>query len=119
MGDKNQHEASRVVMYGNVVDANRAPVIAVLKLRERLKGGQILDMQLVKNAYGKDSRLDVQIQKSEILYLDANKKRTNGWLQSVGLQLPSDTTNYGSIGSIFYPNGYVKMQGVMYQGSVI
>ena len=106
-------------MYGNVVDANRAPVIAVLKLRERLKGGQILDMQLVKNAYGKDSRLDVQIQKSKILYLDANKKRTNGWLQSVGLQLPSDTTNYGSIGSIFYPNGYVKMQGVMYQGSVI
>ena len=114
LGDKNQHEASRVVMYGNVVDANGAPVIAVLELRERLKGGQILDMQLVKNAYGKDNRLDIQIQKSEILYLDTDKKRTNSWLQSVGLQLPSDATSYGSIGSISYPDGYVKMQGVMY-----
>ncbi len=114
LGDKNQHEASRVVMYGNVVDNNGAPVIAVLELRERLKGGQILDMQLIKNAYGKDSRLDVQVKKSEILYLDANKKRTNSWLQGLGLQLPSDTTDYGSIGSISYPNGFVKMQGVMY-----
>ena len=115
LGDKNNHQASRVVMYGSVNDENGAPVIAVLELRERLKGGQILDVQLVKNAYGKDSRLDVQIKKSEILYLDPNKKRTNGWLQGLGLQLPSDTTNYGSIGSISYPNGYVKMDGVMYE----
>ncbi len=101
-------------MYGSVNDENGAPVIAVLELRERQKGGQILDVQLVKNAYGKDNRLDVQIQKSEILYLDPNKKRTDNWLQGLGLQLPSDTTSYGSVGSISYPNGYVKMDGVMY-----
>lgn len=115
LGNKNQHEPSRVVMYGNVTDKNGAPVIAVLELRERMKGGEILDMQLVKNAYGKDNRLDVQVQKSEILYLDPNKKRTNSWLQGLGLRLPSDTTNYGSMSSISYADGYVKMQGVRYE----
>ncbi|MDD3337215.1 MAG: hypothetical protein PHI98_17200, partial [Eubacteriales bacterium] len=115
LGDKNNHQASRVVMYGNVEDENGVPVIAVLELRERQKGGQILDMQLVKNAYGKDSRLDIQVKNSEILYLDPDKKRTNSWLQGLGLQLPSDATNYGSIGSISYPNGFVKMDGVRYE----
>ena len=75
-------------MYGNVVDANRAPVIAVLELRERLKGGQILDMQLVKNAYGKDRRLDVQVKKSEILYLDANKKEPTDGCRASGSNCP-------------------------------
>ena len=36
------------------------------------------------------------------------KTRTNGWLQGLGLQLPSDTTNYGSISSIAYPKIWVK-----------
>ena len=118
LGNKNNHQASRVVMYGSVNDENGVPVIAVLELRERQKGGQILDIQLVKNAYGKDNRLDVQILNSEILYLDPNKKRTNEWLHSLRLQLPSDTTNYGSVGIITYPNGFVKMDGVMYDDLV-
>ena len=32
--------------------------------------------------------------------------------------MPSDTTNYGSVGIITYPNGFVKMDGVMYDDLV-
>lgn len=46
-------------MYGSVNDGNGAYVIAVLELRERQTVGQILEVQLVKKAYGKDNRLDV------------------------------------------------------------
>ena len=34
-------------------DENGAPVFAVVELKPSAKGGQVLDVQLVKNAYGK------------------------------------------------------------------
>lgn len=33
------------------------------------------------------------------------------WLQGLGLQLPSDTTNVGSIGTITYNDGKVNIEG--------
>lgn len=48
------------------------------------------------------------------MYLNPDKNRTNSWLQGLGLQLPSDTTRYGSIGSILYDGNYVKLMGVPY-----
>lgn len=111
---KNKQEASRIVAYGNVYDENGAPVLAVVELKPRAKGGQVLDVQLVKNAYGKNHGLAEQFEKSDVMYLNPDKNRTNSWLQGLGLQLPSDTTRYGSIGSILYDGNYVKLMGVPY-----
>lgn len=111
---KNKQEASRIVAYGNVYNENGAPVLAVVELKPRAKGGQVLDVQLVKNAYGKNHGLAEQFEKSDVMYLNPDKNRTNSWLQGLGLQLPSDTTRYGSIGSILYDGNYVKLMGVPY-----
>lgn len=38
------------------------------------------------------------------MYLDANKKRTDSWLQSLGLQLPPLDHQYGSIREVKFSN---------------
>ncbi len=63
MAPKNKQEASRIVAYGNVYDENGAPVLAVVELKPSAKGGQVLDVQLVKNAYGKKHGLAEQFEK--------------------------------------------------------
>ena len=73
------------------------PVITAIELRS---DGEIKDYTVVTSAYEKD--LDYLISNSDILYLDPNKKRTDNWLQQLGLQLPSLVTQYGSIGKITY-----------------
>ncbi len=55
------------------------------------------------------------IQNSDLIYLNPDRKRTENWMQSVGLQLPSDATAFGSIGTITYPNGEVKIEGIPYK----
>ena len=50
---------------------------------------------------------------SEILYVDQDKKRTDGLLQCVGRQLPSDATFIGSIGTITYTDSDVNISGVI------
>lgn len=73
-------------------------------------------MNVIASAYGKDSNPEGFIQNSELLYLDPDKKRTNNWLNAVGLQLPSVASiHYGSIGSITYQDGKIKIVGVPYE----
>lgn len=64
MAPKNKQEASRIVAYGNVYDENGAPVFAVVELKPSAKGGQVLDVQLVKNAYGKTMGLQSNLKKA-------------------------------------------------------
>ena len=45
-------------------------------------------------------RLRRFIKGSDVLYIDPDKSRADNWFQGVGLQLPSDKTNYGSMGNI-------------------
>lgn len=111
---KNRQEPSRVVVYGTINSAEGDPVLAVLELKEREKGGQVLDVQVVKNAYAKDHDIQGQFENSEIMYLDSDKNRTDTWLQGARLQLPLDATHYGSMGSISYTGNYVKLQGTPY-----
>lgn len=112
---KSHNSESRVVLFGAVYDAHGAPVTAILELQPTDKGGQLLNMNVVVSAYGKDSSPVQFIEQSELLYLDPDKNRTEKWMQSVGLQLPSDATIFGSIGTITYPDGKVKIDGVPYQ----
>ena len=45
---------------------------------------------------------------------NVNKKRTKSWMQGLGLQLPSDATALGSIGSVTYKEGKVKIDSTPY-----
>ncbi|WP_418830844.1 LPD23 domain-containing protein, partial [Ruminococcus sp.] len=99
---------SRLTMFGEVYDLNGKPVMAVLELSPvNAKGEIMLDEIKLVSAYGKDG-IQSFINKSEILYIDADKKRTNSWLTQNRLQLPLGQTNYGSIKSITYPEGNVN-----------
>lgn len=111
---KSQNSNSRITMFGEVRDSKGNLVLAVLELEPTARDGRILNMNVVASAYGKDSNPKGFVKNSELLYLDANKNRTKRWLQSVGLQLPSDTTSLGSIGTITYKDGKVNIQGVPY-----
>ena len=125
---KSQNSDSRLAIFGEVTDKNGALVTAILELQPTNKGGQILDMSVIASAYGKDSNPAGFIMNSGLVYIDANKKRTKSWLQGLGLQLPSDTAKQrdafglqspsvapatlGSVGSITYPDGKVKIDSV-------
>jgi len=72
-------------------------------------------VNVVASAYGKNNDPKRFVEQSDLLYLDPNRNRTKSWMQSVGLQLPSDTNAFGSIGSITYQDGIVKIVGVPYK----
>ncbi len=110
---KSKNADSRMVMFGEITDNAGKPVTAVLELMPTSRDGRVLDLNVIASAYGKD-HIKNFIESSDLLYLDPNKNRTDTWLQSVGLQLPSDTTTYGSIGTITYHDGEVKISGVPY-----
>lgn len=85
---------SRLTMCGEVYDLNNHPVMAVIELNPtNAKGEIMLDEIKLVSAYGKDN-LQGLINKSDILYVDSNKKRTDDWLTQNRLQLPLGQTNH-------------------------
>lgn len=112
---QSKSSGSRLAIFGEVQDANGAPVTAILELQPTNKGGELLDMNVIASAYGKDSSPANFIQSSGLVYLDPNKNRTKSWLQGLGLQLPSDTVAFGSVGSVSYQDGKVKIESVPYR----
>lgn len=110
---ESKQSSSRLVIFGTVTDTNGTPVTAILELQPTNKGGQILNMNIIASAYGKDNTRGL-VESSGLVYIDPNKTRTKSWMQSVGLQLPSDATILGSVGSITYPNGKIKIESVPY-----
>nr|DAI42796.1 MAG TPA: hypothetical protein [Caudoviricetes sp.] len=103
--------SDRITVFGEAKDKNGAPVLAVVEINPKDKNGDIIDLNIINNSYGKDHGLQKFLENSTFLYLDPNKKRTSAWLQGLRLQLPSDPTMYGSISSIAYENGEVKVNG--------
>ena len=91
---KSLQKGSRVVLCGEVYDLNNKLVIAILELNPtNAKGNISLDEIKLVSAYGKDN-LQSLINRSNILYVDKNKKRTDNWLTQNRLQLPLGQTNY-------------------------
>lgn len=109
---ESKQSSSRIAVFGEVTDSSGNPVTAILELQPTGMGGEIMDMNVVASAYGKDGNPARFIQSSGVLYLDPNKTRTERWLHSIGLQLPSGLTTLGPIGSITYQNGKVKMESI-------
>ena len=100
---QSQTVANRITIYGETVDADGTPVLVAMELKPQDKKGEILDFAKIASAYGKNNAQQL-IDNSDILYIDPNKKRTDGWLGLLRLQLPSRLANYGSIGSITLVN---------------
>lgn len=101
---------SRVVLYGTMKAQNGEPVMAVLDLRPSENGFVLDDMQKVNSAYTKKNPANF-VASSDVLYAD--KKRTVPLLRQFGLTITSrELLRNGSIGSISYKNGVVKLDGV-------
>ena len=110
---------SRITMFGEVYDIDGLPIMTVLELAPKnRKGTAYLDIIKITSTHSRKSKnpnkpADItqtqsMIDTSDILYVEPNKKRTDNWLTLNRLQLPLSVTNYGSIKSVTYPDGYVN-----------
>ena len=109
---------SRLTLFGEVYDANNSPVLAVLELNPTGKTGNALNILKVASAYGKDTNPQRLIDRSEILYVDPNKKRTRNWLTVNRLQLPLPSSSYGFSNTIKpQSTGNVKQNNAQTSGN--
>jgi hypothetical protein len=99
-------------IFGEIYDKNGAPVTAILELLPTDKGLKPIDLNIIASAYGKDTNPAGFIKSSDVLYIDPDKSRADNWFQGLGLQLPSDKTNYGSMGNIEYSKDKINIKGV-------
>lgn len=97
----------RITMFGELADADGAPVLVVLEL-EPTKDHR-LNMEVIKiaSAYGKDTSPQKLLDESRVLFVDPNKNRTQTWLKLYKLQLPS-SAKYGLNGRVTYKNASVN-----------
>lgn len=103
---------SSIVVFGELKADNGDDVMAAIELTPRRGGNSVVEFSLITSAYSRSKgNLQNLLTKSEILYLDANKKRTDTWLMSLGVQFPSDQPAYGSMGSIRYEGEKVNISG--------
>ncbi len=105
---QSQTAVNRVVIIGEIIGKSdyseeMQPVLAALELKP---SGEISNYTVMTGAYPKE--VQNLFDTSDILYIDPNEKRTNAWLQSHGLQLPSYVTQYGSIDNVTYVDKDVK-----------
>lgn len=107
---------SRIVVVGNVTDANGAPVLCVMDLApgtgtDRKLGLQ--DFNKVSSAYPKDVNPRGFLEKSNVLYAEPDMEKTGAALSAFGFKLATSAPgSTGVIGSITYENGDVKIKGV-------
>lgn len=97
----------RLTLFGEVYDAENNPVLAVLELNPVSAKGKSLNLIKIASAYGKDTNPQGLINKSKIVYIEQNKKRTNNWLKLNRLQLPL-VNQSGSNNSITKTNNTVN-----------
>ena len=110
---KSQTVPTRLVIFGDVVDGRGIPVVVAIELQPRDKRENVLlDLNVINSAYAKDTKIQDFIMRGETLYIDGENNRAEVFLQNLRLQLPSDASHFGSIGSITYKNGAVNIHGV-------
>lgn len=114
---------TRLVLFGSVRARNGQPVLVVLDLRPVENGLAINDMQKVNSAY---ARKNVMNYLNGSYVLHADKNRTIPLLRNIEKQKnqigsssnrlartgPEELLRYGSMGSITYENGTVKLEGI-------
>lgn len=86
---------SRIVLSGEVYDADNFPVVVILELEPKGKEGIILDEIKLVSAYGKKN-MENLVLTSNILYLTKDNKKINRWTKCTGLQLPFGSSSVDS-----------------------
>lgn len=98
-----------IVLFGDVYTSGGKPVMLSLLLNPKNKSGEILDYAVITSTYGRrTNNIQNLLDSSQIYYVNEDKNRTDGWLQALGLQLPSAVTKLGSVGKIADLNGNVN-----------
>lgn len=108
---KSETVENSITVWGEIYDRKtNNPIMVAIKLNAKTKTGVVSNFAVITSAYKRPiSQLQNFLNKAEnILYLDDNKKRTNDWLQSLGLQLPPLVHQYGSIHTISQQDDSVK-----------
>jgi hypothetical protein len=105
---QSKQKGSRVVLFGEVYEANNWPVLAVLELYPTTRKGYTLDVIKIATAYGRVGNSQNLIDTSKIIYVDPDKNRTDSWLKDNRLQLPFGPENYGSIDMVSYADAPVN-----------
>jgi len=86
------------------------PVLVSMELLPTNRSGNaILDFSVITSAYAKEA-LQTYLSENSILYIDPDKKRTKSWLSLNRLQLPLGENKLGSVRSITYSGGKVKIE---------
>ncbi len=98
---------SRVVISGELYDADNNPVVVILELEPKGKRGLVLDEIKVTSAYGKESMQNL-VNTSVIRYINPDNTKTSRWLKCTRLQLPFGSTSADSMESIPSNNNVVK-----------
>lgn len=99
-----------ITLLGEVY-SDGVPVMVAMQLKPKGNSGRVLNLIKISSAY-ENSKVQGLIDSSDILYVDANKNRTDTWLRALGLQLPSGLTEYGSINNVTYYDDVVKIENV-------
>ena len=114
-------DSGSVTVLGEVYGTNSVPVMVALKFKNVGQRNTLEDYSVVTSAYTKATKTGINktqslIDSSKLLYIEPNKNRTDTWLGSLGLQLPSSAiTKYGSINKISYSKGDVNIPGKIRQ----
>lgn len=98
---KSRTVPNRLTLFGEVMDANGAPVLAIIdtSMKANTEAGSVdIDVIRLNSAYGKDTAAQDFINRSEILYVDKN--RADDWSQFTRLYLPIGQDTIGSDNSI-------------------
>ncbi len=93
---KSNTQNGRVVVLGDVYDANNKLVMVALELNPISRSGKTTYTDIIKVATAQGRSHIQSLLKNEILYLDNNKKRVNQWLNVNRLQLPLHSTTDNS-----------------------
>ncbi|MBO4331208.1 MAG: hypothetical protein J5827_03950, partial [Oscillospiraceae bacterium] len=95
-----------IVMFGDVKTQSGKPVMVSMLLHPETKTGEVLDYGVVTSAYGRRvNNTKGLIERSNIRWVDPDKKRTSAWSKALGLQLPSASTTADSDISITVDSG--------------
>lgn len=104
---KSQSVIGRIIIFGEINANDNSPVLVAIELNPYENNNNVEKIYKVASAYGRKNTLYMQEwlnNKSNILYVDNKKNRTNKWLSGLGLQLPVPLNNIDSSNNILTQN---------------
>ena len=92
-----------LLVLGEVYAADGRPILASMLIDQNDYTIDIDGYNVITNSYAKDNAIKKYqriMDTTVVRYVEPDKKRTDTWFSSLGLQLPSGVTTYGSINKL-------------------